>query len=87
MGQLGSWKGEGLAPQYRDTLRALKEKHASVAENLSLPNHPDGSVVLADTENESCASKLGILVACALSIFVLFGCGVVPPSIRFTRID
>ena len=38
---------EGLAPQYGDTLRALKEKHPLGPENLSLPNPPDGSVVPA----------------------------------------
>ena len=31
---------EGLAPQYGDTLRALKEKHPLGLENLSLPNPP-----------------------------------------------
>ena len=36
---------EGLAPQDGDTLRALKEKHPSAPENLSLPYPPDGSVV------------------------------------------
>ena len=36
---------EGLAPQDRDTLRALKEKHPLAPENLSLPDPPDGSVV------------------------------------------
>ena len=30
---------EGLAPQDADTLRALKEKHPSAPENLSLPDH------------------------------------------------
>ena len=38
---------EGLAPQDGDTLRALKEKHPSTPENLSLPDPPDGSVVPA----------------------------------------
>ena len=35
---------EGLAPQDGDTLRALKDKHPSAPENLSLPDPPDGSV-------------------------------------------
>ena len=38
---------EGLAPQDRDTLRAFKEKHPSVPENLSLPDPLDGSIVPA----------------------------------------
>ena len=38
---------EGLAPQDGDTLTALKEKHPSAPENLSLPDPPDGSVVPA----------------------------------------
>ena len=36
---------EGLPPQDGDTLRALKEKHPSAPENLSLLDPPDGSVV------------------------------------------
>ena len=43
---------EGLAPQDRDTLRALKEKHPSAPENLSLPDPPDGSVVPAVATEE-----------------------------------
>ena len=43
---------EGLAPQDRDTLRALKEKHPSAPENLSLPDKPDGSVVPAVATEE-----------------------------------
>ena len=35
------------APQDGDTLRALKEKHSSAPENLSIPNLPDGSAVQA----------------------------------------
>ena len=38
---------EGSAPQDGDTLRALKEKHPSAPENLSLPDPPDGSKVPA----------------------------------------
>ena len=33
---------EGLAHQDGDTLRALKEKHPSAPENLSLPDPSDG---------------------------------------------
>ena len=44
---------EGLAPQDGDTLRALKEKHPSVPENLSLPDPPDGSVVPAVATEEN----------------------------------
>ena len=43
---------EGLAPQDGDTLRALKEKHPSAPENLSLPDPPDGSVVPAVATEE-----------------------------------
>ena len=43
---------EGLAPQDGDTLRALKEKHPSSPENLSLPDPPDGSVVPAVASGE-----------------------------------
>ena len=43
---------EGLAPQDGDTLRALKEKHPSAPENLSLPDPPDGSVVPAVASEE-----------------------------------
>ena len=43
---------EGLAPQDGDTLRALKEKHPSSPENLSLPDPPDGSVVPAVASEE-----------------------------------
>ena len=43
---------EGLAPQGGDTLRALKEKHPSAPENLSLPDPPDGSVVPAVASEE-----------------------------------
>ena len=59
---------EGLAPQDRVTLRALKEKHPSALENLRLPNLPDGSVVLAVTteevflERQSSLSMQGLLV-------------------------
>ena len=38
---------EGLAPQDGDTLRALKQKHTSSPENLSLSDPPDGYVVPA----------------------------------------
>ena len=43
---------EGLDPQDGDTLRALKEKHPSAPENLSLPDPPDGSVVPAVATEE-----------------------------------
>ena len=43
---------DGLAPQDGDTLRALKEKHPSAPENLSLPNPPYGSVVPAVASEE-----------------------------------
>ena len=43
---------EGLAPQDGDTLRALKEKHPSAPENLSLPDTPDGSIVPAVASEE-----------------------------------
>ena len=43
---------EGLAPQDGDTLRALKEKHASAPEKLSLPGPPDGPVVPAAASEE-----------------------------------
>ena len=38
---------EGLAPQDGDTLMALKVKHPSAPDHLSLPDPPDGSVVPA----------------------------------------
>ena len=43
---------EGLASQDGDTLRALKKKHPSAPENLSLLNPPDGSVVPAVATEE-----------------------------------
>ena len=43
---------KGLAPQDGDTLRALKEKHPSAPENLSLPDPPDGPVVPAVATEE-----------------------------------
>ena len=50
---------EGLAPQDGDTLGALKEKHPSAPENLSLPDPPDGSVVPAVASEED--ARKGIL--------------------------
>ena len=43
---------EGLAPQDGDTLRDLKEKHASAPENLSHHDPPDGFVVPAVATKE-----------------------------------
>ena len=43
---------DGLAHQDGDTLRALKEKHPSTLENLSLPDPHDGSVVPAVATEE-----------------------------------
>ena len=48
----GLASAKGLAPQDGDTLRALKEKHSSAPENLSLPDPPDGSVVPAVATEE-----------------------------------
>ena len=44
---------EGLEQQDGDTLRALKEKHPSAPDNLSLPDPPDGSVVPAVATEEN----------------------------------
>ena len=53
MGQLGSWlRLRFLTPQDGDTLRALKEKHPSAPENLSLPDPLDRSVVPAVASEE-----------------------------------
>ena len=66
---------DGLAPQDGDTLRALKEKHPSAPENLSLPDPPDGFVVPAVASEEDV--RKGILsfpavgqMASALAAFV-----------------
>ena len=72
---------DGLAPQDGDKLRALKEKHPSAPENLSLPDPPDGSVVPQSPrkkmfEKESCLFMLELLVGqmtSALATFVRWG--------------
>ena len=55
---------EGLTPQHRDTLRALKEKHSTAPENLSLSNPPDGSVVPAVAMEEDVPTEDNHVFSC-----------------------
>ena len=90
---------KGLAPQDGDTLRALKEKHPSAPENLSLPEPPDGSVVPAVATEEDVRKAIMSFRAGAsggpdglrpghlrsLVAHAWFGGVRIAPSIRFNR--